>query len=104
VAARVVIYGRKKWAIDSFAPYKSPRMDGIFPALLQEGRRILVPYLVKIFRACLVTGYIPAIWHQVKFIFIPKSGKNPYSGPRDFRLISLTSFLFKTIDRLVVRF
>jgi hypothetical protein len=51
VAARVVIYGRKKWAIDSFAPYKSPGMDGIFPALLQEGRKILVPYLVKIFRA-----------------------------------------------------
>jgi len=76
----------------------------MFPALLQEGWRILVPYLVKIFRARLVTGYIPAIWHQVKFMFIPKSGNNPYSGPRDFRLISLTSFLFKTMDKMVDRF
>ena len=39
-----------KLAIDSFAPYKSPGMFGIFPALLQEGRRLLVPYIVKIFR------------------------------------------------------
>jgi hypothetical protein len=100
----VVTYGIEKWAIDSFASYKSPGMNGMFLALLQEGRRILVPYLVKIFCAFLVTCYIPAIWHQVKFVFIPKCGKNPYSGPRDLRLISLTSFLFKAMDRLVDRF
>jgi len=49
VAARVVTHGRVVWAIDSFAPYKSPGMDGKFPALLQEGQENLVPYLVKIF-------------------------------------------------------
>ena len=65
VAARVVTYGRVEWAIDSFVPY-SPGMDGIFPALLQEGWEVLITYLVKIFHACLVTGYVPAIWHQVK--------------------------------------
>jgi hypothetical protein len=37
VAARVVTYWTVVWAIDSFAPYKSPEIDGIFPALLQEG-------------------------------------------------------------------
>ena len=36
VAARVVSYIRVEWAIDSFAPYKSPGMEGIFPAMLQE--------------------------------------------------------------------
>jgi len=103
VAARVVTYRREKWAIDSFAPYKSPGINGILLALLQEGWRILVPYLVKIFRACLVTGYIPAIWHQVKFVFIPTPSKNSYCGRTDFRLISLTLFLLKTMDRLVDR-
>jgi len=34
VAARIVTYRRVRWAIDSFAPYKSPGMSGIFPALL----------------------------------------------------------------------
>jgi len=35
VAAKIVTHRRVEWAIDSFAPYKSPGMDGIFPALLQ---------------------------------------------------------------------
>jgi hypothetical protein len=51
VATKDVIYGRVEWAIDSFAPYKSPGMEGIFLALLQEGQEILVPYLVRIFHA-----------------------------------------------------
>jgi hypothetical protein len=49
-------------------------------------------------------GYVPAIWRQVKVVFIPKPGKNSYTGPRDFRPISLTSFLLKTLERLVDRY
>jgi len=49
VAARVVTYGKVVWATDSFAPYKSPGMDRIFLAMLQEGQGVLTPYLVKIF-------------------------------------------------------
>jgi hypothetical protein len=56
VAARVVTYGRVVEAIDSFAPYKSPGMDGIFPALSQEGQELLVPYLVKI--SCLPGNWL----------------------------------------------
>jgi hypothetical protein len=37
-------------------------------------------------------------------VFIPKPGMNSYSGPRDFRPISLTSFLLKTMERLVDRY
>ena len=81
------------WGINTFAPYISPGMDGIFPALLQEGREVLIPYLVRIFRTYLTTGYVPAMWRQVKVVFIPKPGRNSYCGPRDFRPISLTSFL-----------
>jgi len=76
-------------------------MDGVFLALLQERRRVVVPNLVRIFHACLATGYIPAIWSQVKEVFILKPSKNSYSGPRDFRPISLTSILLKTMVRLV---
>ena len=73
IAARIVTYRRVVWAIDSFAPYKSPGMDGIFPALLQQGREILIPYLVRIFRACLASGYVPAFWRQAKVVFIAKT-------------------------------
>jgi hypothetical protein len=56
LATRVVTYRRVEWAIDSFAPYKSPEVDGIFPALLQRGWEV-----VRIFRACLSSGFVPAI-------------------------------------------
>jgi hypothetical protein len=79
-------------------------MDGIFPALLQEGREVLVPYLVRIFRTCLTTGYVPPAWRQVKVVFIPRPGRDSYGGPKDYRPISLTSFLLKTMERLVDRF
>ena len=84
MAERIVTYGRKEWAIDSFAPYKSPGTDGIFPALLQEGWEVLIPYLTRIFHACLATGYVPTVWCQVKVMFIPKPGRNSYRGPKDF--------------------
>jgi hypothetical protein len=76
-------------------------MDDVFPALLQEGRRIVVFYLARNFLACLATGCDPAIWSQVKVTFIPKTGRSSCSGPRDFRLTSLTSFLLKTMEKLV---
>jgi hypothetical protein len=79
-------------------------VDGIFPALLQQAREVLIPYLVRMFHACLATGYVPAIWQQVKVVFIPKPGRNTYSGPRDVRPISLTFFLLKTMERLVDRY
>jgi len=64
-------------------------------------RKIVVPNLVRIFHACLANGNVPAIWNQVKVVFILKPSKNSYSGPRDFRPISPTSFLLKTMVRLV---
>jgi hypothetical protein len=104
VAAEVITYRRVEWAINSFYPHKSPGMNGIFPAVLQQGQSIVSPYLIRIFRACLAMGCVPAIWHQVKVVFTPKPGRNSYTGPRDFRPISLRLFLLKTIERLVDRY
>jgi len=39
-----------------------------------------------------------------KVVFIPKPGRNSYSGPRDYRSISLTSFLCKTMELLVGKY
>jgi hypothetical protein len=80
------------------------KKDGIFPALLQQGQRIFVPYLFRVFRTSLATGYVPAIWRQVKAVFIPKPDMSSYSGPRDFTPISLAPFLLMSTNRLVDRF
>jgi len=98
---RIVSYRRVEWAIDSSAPYKSPGVDGIFLALLQQVREVVIPQLVGVFRACLSTGYVSAIRRQVKVVFIPKPRRSSYSGPRDYRPISFTSFLLKMLERLV---
>ena len=37
-------------------------------------------------------------------MFIPKPGRSSYCEPRDFRPIRLTSFLLKTMERLVDKF
>jgi hypothetical protein len=37
-------------------------------------------------------------------VFIHKHGRNSYSGLRDYRHMSLTSFLLMTMERLVVRY
>jgi hypothetical protein len=37
-------------------------------------------------------------------VFIPKPGRNSYNKPRDYRPISLTSFLLKTLERLADRY
>jgi hypothetical protein len=104
LATRGVTYIRVGWAIYSFVPYKSRGVDGIFPVLLQQARELVIPYLVRIVCACLATGYVPAIWRQVKVVFIPTPGRNTYSGTRDYRPTSLTPFLLKTMERLVDRY
>jgi len=65
----VVTYRRVECAIDSFAPYKSPGVDGIFPALLRKLREFIIPHLVGIFHAFLSTSYVPATWRQAKVMF-----------------------------------
>ena len=62
-----------------FSPYKSPGMDGIFPAMLPEGRKIFPPHLNKIFGASFATGYVPTIWRQVKIVFTPKPDRSSYT-------------------------
>jgi hypothetical protein len=63
VAVRIVTY-RVVWlAIDLFAPYKSPGMDRIFQALLQEGQGFLISYVDKIFRPCMAMEALICLPH-----------------------------------------
>lgn len=93
-----------RWALNSFSPYKSPGPDGVFPALLQEGVNQIIESLHVIFTACLTLGFIPSKWRNVKVTFIPKPGRNDYEEAKNHRGISLSSFLLKTLERLVDRY
>lgn len=89
------------WAISSFKPYKSPGPDGIFPAELQHVSDYIAPWLHKLFTCCIKLAYIPLKWRETRVVFIPKAGKSSHINPKDFRPISLSSFLLKTMERML---
>ncbi|KMQ88925.1 lian-aa1 retrotransposon protein [Lasius niger] len=101
LAAIVVKPEKIKWAIGTFKPFKSPGPDGIFPALLQEGLGLIIGPLTRTLRACLALSYIPKAWRLARVVFIPKMGRTCCSSAKDFRPISLTSFLLKTLEKLI---
>lgn len=101
VISTIVKEDKVAWAINSFKPYKSAGPDGIIPAMLQQSLCSVVPHLVSIFSDCLRTGYTPSKWKEVRVVFIPKAGKPNHSTAKDYRPISLSSFLLKTLERLI---
>jgi ribonuclease HI len=98
---KIFDHRRVKWAIRTFSPFKSPGPDEIFPALLQKGQDVLVPYLSKLFRLSYTMGFIPNRLRDAKIVFIPKAGKRDPEQPKSYRPISLTSFLLKTMEKLI---
>lgn len=97
----IVTVTRLRRAIMSFGPFKAAGSDGIFPALLQHGIDCLAPHMLCIMRGCLVFGYVPKAWRTMRVVFLPKPGKTTYESPNSWRPISLTSFMLKTLERLI---
>ena len=56
----------------------------------------------KIFTETLISGIIPEEWNITKAILIPKPGKASYDNPKAYRPISLTSFLMKGLERIIL--
>lgn len=89
-------------AIMSFEAFKSPGADGVYPVMLQKAWATPLKELYQgIFGACLHRGYIPKSWRRGRGVFIPKPGKNSYLEVKAFRMITLTSFQLKWLERLV---
>jgi hypothetical protein len=88
-------------ALLSFGPDKAAGPDKLKPKLLQQLPEAALEHLRALFTACITLGYTPELWRTSKTIFIPKPGKKDYGAARSFRPISLTSFLFKTLEKLV---
>ena len=51
---------------------------------------------------CLKYSYVPKVWKEGTGIFIPKPGKENYHEVKSFRMITLTSFQLKWLERLVL--
>ena len=95
VVTDIVTESRVKWAINTFKRYKSPGPDLIAPVDLQSVVDNLMPWLLKLYSACIIFGYIPKSWRMTKVVFIPKAGRVSHTTPKDYRPKSLSSFLLK---------
>ena len=101
LAKECVYLSKVRWAVGTFQPFKSPGPDGIFPALLQQAGENLIRFLCRLFRVSLAAGIIPNAWRAVKVVFIPKPGRIDHTKAKDMRPISLSSFILKTLEKLV---
>ena len=93
---------RIKRAISHFGPHKSAGPDGFKPLVLKNLPEKAISYMRHVYTACVHFSYIPKIWCHSTVSFLPKPGKASYLEPRSFRPISLTCFLFKIMELLVV--
>jgi len=103
-ACEIVTHDKIKWAFGTMKPFKSPGVDGIYPALIQQGLKFIIQPICSIYRASLAHGYIPSVWQTSRVTFIPKPGKTDYSTAKAYRPICLTSFMLKGLEKLVDRY
>ena len=92
--AKIFTRNRVKKAINSFGKHKPPGLDNIRPIALQSLDHKTIERLSDLFNACISLKYVPKTLTKSKLIFIPKTGKDP----RSQRPITLSSFVFKTME------
>jgi ribonuclease HI len=92
---------RLRDALHSFGKDKAAGPDGIKPIILQNLPEVAFTLLARLYAAIIELHYTPTLWRKSEIVFIPKPGKTDYSSLRAYRPISLMSFLFKTLERLV---
>ena len=90
-------------AINSFDLGKTPGPDGIRVNMLRCLPDKGLEFLTGIYKRCIELSHVPSNWLQTRAIFLPKIGKRERDDPKSFRPISLTSFLFKTLEKLFLR-
>ena len=87
-------------AINKFLLFKTPGPDCIYPVLLQKGWNSIGNIYHTIFEMCLKYSYfVSKVWKEGTDIFIPKPGKENYHEVKSFRMITLTSFQLKWLER-----
>ncbi|KAF2354344.1 Reverse transcriptase domain [Trinorchestia longiramus] len=80
-------------------PYKSTGPDGLGPRKLKETAEVISEPLTNIFNRSLETGIVPDDWKRANVTPIFKKGNKQI--PNNYRPISLTSVISKTIERLL---
>ena len=89
-------------AINQLNNSSSAGPDGVPSILLKKCRRSLSEPLEILFRCFLQSGTIPSILKEAFVIPVHKGGSR--SSPANFRPVSLTSHIIKTMERIVRKY
>ncbi len=90
-----------KNAFHRMGSYKGAGPDGLKPIVMKNFGPIALRCISFIFKAIYSTGYIPVELRNSRVVFIPKPLKTDYGEAGSFRPISLTTFYFKSMERVV---
>jgi hypothetical protein len=88
-------------SLAQFKRNKSAGPDGFKPLVLQQLPDLALKRLRQLYEASYYSGFVPNDWLKSKVVFLPKPGKDNYALPGSYRPISLTSFLFKNMERVI---
>ena len=80
-------------------PYGGTDPLGMFPLFLKRTADVMAPCPRVVFRRFVRLGSFPACWRQANVTPIPKGP--PSSSVANYRLISITSVLYKVFESLV---
>ena len=80
-------------------PFKATGPDAISAHFLKETANEIAPMFTCLFNQSLATGEIPQDWKKAYVIPIYKKGSK--SDPKNYRSISLTSIVCKTMDGIL---
>jgi len=97
----IITFEKLKEAISTFDSYKASGPDEISPCVLKHLPDNSLEYLRKLMVHSLRTGAIPKSWTAMRVVFIPKPGKDTYDKPKSYRPITLSSFILKSLERLL---
>jgi ribonuclease HI len=82
---------------------KASGHDEIANEVLIWSKNIVIPYLIKLFSACLRLGYFSSRWRHAITVIIRKADKDSYANPGSYRPIALLSCLGKIFESLLTK-
>ena len=85
--------------INNMKGNKSPGVDGISPKILQESVEQISTPLAHVINMSLQEGIVPLEWKEANIIPLFKKGSRNKSV--NYRLVSLTSVIFKLLETII---
>ena len=89
-------------ALRTFKNMKAPGPDGLKPIVLKNLDRRSKEFLTKLYKLSIKLHRVPKCWKEMNVVFIPKPGKDDYTSPKAYRPITLSSFVLKGLERIVL--